>query len=488
MNKINVLNSTLQPIVSLKRQYWLFTKQPRNVGLLLVFLLAGVYGLYQGFVFKKKQITTIEAFKTDKLSKLSKSVKGFDADTTKPEGKAAFEDVSDIRSSSWSINLPTHKTPISTAIFIIGQADIFPYYYTIKLESFFMQLFKQGEIANPLRSLAGHFDVSFWLIFLLPLLIIILTFNALSAELDNGNWRLINSQGISAKAWLLSKFRFVGLLLEILVSVVFVGGIAVNYFYFHQAPTVNDFLFFVGTHLYLILWLSALYFINSLGKTTSTNALYSGIFWTISCLVLPTLVTMLIEKTVKVDNTAISRMSRRPQGSKFENDSFGIATLKQLGEAHPQYKNASMNPQNPYFKYAIYTAFHELMDDSNSVAVKKYYAAIETRQQLTNASCFINPAAAVDGLFSGLAQNDAFANHQFVWQTKDLHAKYHAIFLPVLFSEGKLTKQNYLDLPKFPTQNAASFSLILFLNYVFLVLAAGLLYGFGNRKLGQLMS
>ena len=474
------------PIISVKTQYRLFLKQKVNVILLALFLGTGFYALYQGFVFKNKQMTTIDAFKKDKIKALDKVVSGFDADTTKPEGKEAYENVSSVQASSFYIVLPAYKTPNNTAIFTIGQADVFPYYYTVKVESFFMQLFKQGEIANPLRSLAGHFDVSFWLIFLLPLLIIVLTFNALSAELDNGNWRLINSQGISAKQWLRSKFLLIGLLVEILFSIIFLLGILLNYIYFQQSPTFNDLLFFVGANLYFCFWLSALYFINTFGKNTSTNALASGILWTMICIIMPTLFTMMVEKIVTVDNTTISRMSRRPQGSKLDDDAFGVKTINQFTKLYPQYKNTKIKPADQIFGMASYLAYHELLDNINKSEVQRYFDNIETRQQFTNLSCLINPAASVDGILSGLAANDAQANHAFVWQTKALHAKLHDAYFPAMFLNKSLTKNVYQNFPVFKGQNSSKFSILLFLNFLFLMALIGGFNRLGNRQLEKL--
>ena len=471
------------PIISVKTLYRLFLKQKSNVILLALFLGTGCYALYQGFAFKNKQMTTIDAFKEDKIKGLNKMMDGFDADTTKPEGKAAYEKVSGIKKSNFYIMLAFYKTPNNTAIFTIGQADVFPYYYTVKVESFFMQLFKQGEIANPLRSLAGHFDVSFWIIFLLPLLIIVFTFNALSAELDNGNWRLINSQGISAKQWLWSKFALVGLLIEILFSIIFFSGLFINYFYFHQNPIPNDLLFFIGVNLYLCFWLSTLYFINALGKNTSTNALASGILWTMICIVMPTIFTMIVEKTVTVDNTIVSRMSRRPQGSKFDDDAFGVKIIDQFTKSYPQYKNTILKPADEIFGLAVYLAYHELLDNTNKVEVQRYFNKIEIRQQLTNLSCLINPAASVDGVLSGLAANDAQANHTFVWQTKYFHAKLHDAYYPAMFSGRVLVRKDYQNFPVFESQNSSNFSTSLLFNFLFLMALIGGFCVLGNRKL-----
>lgn len=474
------------PKITIKMQYWLFKKQKSSVILIVVFLLAGMYGLYQGFAFKQKQVKTIDAFRKEKNDKLAKTISAFTADTTKPEGKMALSNAKSARAANWATNLPTYKMPLSTAVFCIGQADVFPYYYNVKIESFFMQLFKQGEINNPLRSLAGHFDVSFWVIYLLPLLIILLLFNALSAELDNGNWRLLNSQGISAKQWLSSKFLWVGLLMFGLVLIVFLAGIIINLVYFKQTPNFNDFLFWLGINLYLIFWLSVVYIINSLGKTTSNNALMSGIFWTATCIIMPTFFSMISESIIDVDNTTISRMSRRPQGSKFENGAFGIKTIEQLGQLNPKYKNAPLDSLGSNFMFSVYTAYHELLDDTNKVAVQQYFDRIEQRQNITNASTLINPTAALDGIFASLAGNDAFSNHQFVWQTKAFHAQLHDAYFPALFFNKDLQKTDYEHFPIFESNITKLITSLLWLNYMILLGLIICLLWWGNHKLTRL--
>ncbi|WP_151199719.1 hypothetical protein, partial [Flavobacterium psychrophilum] len=64
-------NNVVNPKVSLKTQFWLFKKQRANSAILLFFLIAGVYGLYQGFVFKSKQVNTIESLRSEKEKDLA---------------------------------------------------------------------------------------------------------------------------------------------------------------------------------------------------------------------------------------------------------------------------------------------------------------------------------------------------------------------------------------------------------------------------------
>ncbi|MFT3947455.1 MAG: ABC transporter permease subunit [Agriterribacter sp.] len=468
--------------IAFNMHYRLFKKQRINILLLTVFMLAGLYGIYQGFAFKQKQLQTIDAFRSEKLNVLQELKAGFTTDTTKPEGKAAYKKATGIISSNWNIVLPAGKPPASTAIFNIGQADIFPYYYTIKNESFFMQLFKQGEIANPLRSIAGHFDISFWIIYLLPLLIVVLCFNILSAESDNGNWKLISSQGISARQWVLSKCLLIGLIAGIIVIFLFIVGLALNYGFFKQPPSVNDFLFLIMTGVYLIFWLAVVYAINAYAKNASSAALAGGISWIALCFIIPTLVTTIAEKTIPVDNTLVSRMSRRPQGSKFEDTVFAKQTIAQLGILLPQYKHTTLRPQSPAFGFATYMSYHELMDNTNKIAVQDYFRHIEQRQQVTNITSIINPAAGIDGMFAHLAANDAQANHDFIWQAKALHQALHDVYFPPLFFEKQLTKDDYERLPLF-SYKPAEISAAGVLTCTELLFSTAFIFLLSNRRL-----
>jgi ABC-2 type transport system permease protein len=466
--------------------YWKFKRQKNNWVLLAVFLIAGIYSLYQGFSFKHKQISTIETFAVEKQKVIDDQIQNFHADTTTAEGKAKFNSAGSVFIGNRIIALPAFKKPISTAIYNIGQADAFPYYYTIKVENFFMQLFKQGEINNPLRSLAGHFDVTFWVIYLLPLLIILLSFNAFSAELDNGNWRLIFSQGISARYWLTAKLLLTAILVEILLILIFATGIILNAVSFQQTVGLQDLYFFVTVNLYLILWFALVYFINSFAKSTSFNALCSGMLWITTCMLMPALVTMLAETVVEVDNTIVSTMSRRPQGDKFDNDDFGKQTVRKLGDLHPAYKNARIAPGMPAFKLSVFIAYHELLNETHTIDVKEYYASVEKRQAITNGSIFINPAAGVDGLLTSLAANDAQANHKFIWQVRAFQKKIHEVYFPALFNTRPLQESDYKKLPVFKAESDTKTTPFLSSSFLFLLTASYVFYVLGNQKLRKL--
>ena len=69
------------------------------------------------------------------------------------------------------------------------------------------------ELANPERLVSGNIDFSFLVIFLLPVLLIILTYNIMGLEQDFRFEKLISIQFGSIQKWIFSRFLFYILLL-----------------------------------------------------------------------------------------------------------------------------------------------------------------------------------------------------------------------------------------------------------------------------------
>ncbi len=99
----------------------------------------------------------------------------------------------------------------------IGQGDLFSNYKKIVL--YFNDSYerKSQELASPVEQFFGRLDVAFVWTYLLPLIILLCSFNTLSLERETGRLRLIAAQPIQLSKWLLIK---IGLRFGILFSLV----------------------------------------------------------------------------------------------------------------------------------------------------------------------------------------------------------------------------------------------------------------------------
>ena len=95
----------------------------------------------------------------------------------------------------------------------IGQAEQYGYYKNITNWSSTYDNDMVEEIANPERLVNGNIDFSFLVIFLLPILIIIMTYNIRGLEQDFRFDKLIKIQYGSVSQWIFIRFSFYILLL-----------------------------------------------------------------------------------------------------------------------------------------------------------------------------------------------------------------------------------------------------------------------------------
>ena len=103
----------------------------------------------------------------------------------------------------------------------IGQADVNPVVKRITIKTFEAQKY-DTDLVNPMNLQSGNLDLSFVLIYLLPLLAIVFTFNAISEETETGTWRLVAIQAKSKLGFVLAKLAVRLLLLFGMLVVLFV--------------------------------------------------------------------------------------------------------------------------------------------------------------------------------------------------------------------------------------------------------------------------
>ena len=88
------------------------------------------------------------------------------------------------------------KPSLPSAAIAIGQSDVQPYFFRMLVTQ--KQAFiNQYEVVHPLGLLIGKFDLAFFIIYLFPLLLISISFNALAQEKQSGQLRLLMLQGLS---------------------------------------------------------------------------------------------------------------------------------------------------------------------------------------------------------------------------------------------------------------------------------------------------
>ena len=171
----------------------------------------------------KEQHTVLSKIQENQQNNINELKSGFNADTTQEAGNTAYHKSSNPAMVNWYLQRYAINKPQPYAHLSLGVRDLFPFYIKLKPHSLFMQLF-QNEIGNPLKLFVGHFDLSFVIIYLFPILIIAIGYNLLSEEKEQGTLPLWIINGVPVKQMLRWKLLFYFVALALIAFLVILIG------------------------------------------------------------------------------------------------------------------------------------------------------------------------------------------------------------------------------------------------------------------------
>jgi len=258
-----------------------FSRSKTKVFSFLLFVIASFYALYSGFDLQNKQQKTLANIEQTRQEGITKVLTWYD------EGKKGPADRSwiDITTPFWALwHTPTYsiKSPSPLLPLGIGQAEQYGYYKSVTTWSSVYDNDMVEELANPERLVNGNIDFSFLIIFLLPILMIILTYNINGLEKDLNFYKLIVIQSGSTQKWILARLSFYSTILIATVSVLILVVALMN-----DSLTSEVLALVLLSTLYIIIWTLLFYFIILKSHSSSSIAFKMISFWLIFCVLIP---------------------------------------------------------------------------------------------------------------------------------------------------------------------------------------------------------
>lgn len=200
----------------------------RSIILLIMLLAYGVLGCYA--IFYGKQTVNAQQMK---ITAARDSIAGAQAayvsllkeDTSSNTGRYNFEKAALPSLVRFNYAFLAFNPTQPMAALCIGQRDLFPLYYILNGQSYYIQTLK-GDIYNPFKLSAGNFDLAFVIIYLLPLVLGGFCFDLFPVESQLGTGRLIAiASGSFGSVSLLRLLFWVLLLLLMTLLLSFAGFI-----------------------------------------------------------------------------------------------------------------------------------------------------------------------------------------------------------------------------------------------------------------------
>lgn len=316
------------------------------------------------------------------------------------------------------------------------------------------------EIDNPVNAVAGGFDLLFVVIFVLPLALIALTYNLISAEREAGTWALLLSLGIAPRAFALVKCAWRGGLL--LVPTWLAGALTCalsNGFAFTSGGCGRLILWMIAVGAYTALWLGLAVWINARCVHSSQNILWLVTLWVLLTLLLPGLTHLLAMKLHPPAHHF--EMALQARDLNVEREKKLSAMYEWYYAQHPEDRPApeliaAANKPVPggsrssdsrrTFIPSLY------LDEQLRPLLEQRSLQRQARKRVVQWCSLLSPALALQLLSDQLAGTDADRFAQFEQTVNQAQHQWRAFFGPHIMRLNKLTAQDYARIPRFDQQ------------------------------------
>ena len=409
----------------------------------LLFLFIG-YSLYVGLSQVRareavlQEITMRDAEKADKnVTQLRRILAGHE--TPDP-----FSNPADPASVASGLGARHAVLPyLALAPLALGQSDMAPNYYRVTNRNKSTFLY-DGEMDNPWNLMTGHFDTAFVVIYLLPLLILGVSYNMLSAERERGTLRLLLSHSLGIGTLLLAKTAVRAL------AILATTGVTVGAVLLPARGSGPEYLFWLGmVAAYAVFWFAVAAAVNALGKASATNAFALIVVWVTLVILAPVLLNLAVSQ-------AYPAPSRTELATRIRLITIGglnrFADLLATDYRHVG-KSQVLLPKDGKIEVAERRKAHLLIAREVDAELDTLLAAFEkqmlTQQQFIERFSLISPAAVIHEGMSALAGTGSRRYTQFTQQVSAYHMDWKAFFEARILNGVAMTEPDFARLPRF---------------------------------------
>jgi len=366
--------------------------------------------------------------------------------------------------------------PQPLAFIATGQGDLFTNYIkpTVSGDDHTLNF---AEMTSPVQLLFGSFDLSFVIVYLLPLLIIAFSYNVLSAEKESGTLKLLASQPILIRNWVLQKLglRFFWLSLIVACALAIVCIMV--------SPSVSGLTRFLSLFglviVYILFWFALAFLVNLWVGTSAKNAVALLGLWVLFVLLVPSVINQLGNTFYPIPSRTL--MINEMRILKADVTKRQDEILDNFLRDHPEYATNDNGTSRGF--YHRYIASQKLVKKELSPILDSYENQLKKQQDWIGVFKWISPAVITQEYLNQMAGTSAQDYDDFRKQVVRFSGVWREHFIPFLFNNQNFSQQDYPGLPKFqftPKSFNSWFTVV-----VLLFISIGL-FGFGflvsNRK------
>nr|WP_299172923.1 DUF3526 domain-containing protein [uncultured Allomuricauda sp.] len=331
--------------------------------------------------------------------------------------------------------------PSAMAFIATGQSDLFTHYVkpTMAGDDFALNF---TEISSPVQQLFGSFDLSFVIIYLLPLIIIAFSYNILSSERENGSLKLLASQPISIHIWVLQKIGIRFLWIAILTVILLLGTLLI----FGGTIDLGTMFSFIGlTIAYILFWFALAFVVNLQASNSAKNAISILGLWLVFVLLAPSIINQLGSTIYPMPSRTL--MINKMRTVKAEVTEKQDEILDNFLRDHPEY--AINDPNQSRRFYHRYMASQDVVKKELEPIVSEFENQLDKQQTWVGKLKWISPAIVMQQALNEISGSSTKDYENYRGQVIVFAETWRQHLIPFLYNNQSFTSSDYKDLPSF---------------------------------------
>ncbi len=456
------------------------TRLGRPAGLFSLLLFAGllIYGAVSGRMERDARLEAIEAHEEQIASAMESWLKN----ARLLEEKGADADVPAWSGSALDVTFASALPPGPLGDFAIGQSDILPGLGGLSLWSPDIRLFSKYEFEDPVALALGGFDLGKVVLLVLPLLLIVLSFDILSAERDANRLGLTLAQGAKLRSLFWKRLFIRGFFV---LGITFLIILAAFLIQIGNASLLDRLPYFalwgIAASLYALFWIGVIAFVASRNRGGEVNAIILLITWAGFTLIVPASIAAVAESVYP----APSRLAYLAEAREAENET----KLREADIAnefildHPEMLVNETSEIPAFVKSAFIVT--STVDEATKPLLAEFEAEALKRDASLDWMRFLSPAIITHTLFNDVAGADSGRHQRYMKSARAFKAAYGEKAGPYVIAGNRLPTEEFASLPTFRfDEEGIGGVLSRHLGaLVFLVFMAGFLLFLADRRL-----
>jgi ABC-2 type transport system permease protein len=317
----------------------------------------------------------------------------------------------------------------------IGQRDVNPSVKRLTIRNLEAQQY-DTDLYNPTNLLLGNLDFSFVLIYLFPLIIIALTYNTLSAEQENGTWKLLTVQSRSTGRVLFTLLTIRGAaILAVFLLLMIVAILLLS------LPLNTALLAFTSLSvLYLLFWMAVSTWVISWQKSSAVNAVSLLAVWVLLTIVAPAIINNYLITQYPVPEALDTAVKQR-KGYHEKWDIDKTVTMEKFYAHYPQFKKYPLPDSE--FSWLWYYAMQQMGDDDARQQANELKDKLRKREIAGNSLAMFIPTLHAQLQTNHIAQSGLLNHLQFLDSVSRFHEQKRLYFYPKIFTNAPVNEENW---------------------------------------------